>query len=30
VVLFAFYADLSAQMTLVANQSTGTMMPKEE
>ncbi len=30
VVLFAFYGDLSAQITLVANESTGTMMPKEE
>jgi hypothetical protein len=30
VVLFAFYGELSAQMTLVANQSTGTMTPKDE
>lgn len=30
VVLFAFYGELSAQMTLVANPSSGVMVPKEE
>lgn len=30
VVLFAFYGDFSAQITLVANQATGVMFPKDE
>ena len=29
VVLFAFYGDMTAELTLVADPSTGTMKPKE-